>query len=163
MHRNAITFCRGWEWEIGKTAGGHKSLHERKFRNEKTKSKHSFPEYFISTSFLVSCITGFCSKDSECCDADFGHDIAKPVPEHDFHGLVATHRGKEGLLPPLNADRGIGDCNPKRVRFDSSKSSTYKKGGISFNNTDPALRGESQSSGFTGLDDISVRARDVRN
>ncbi|KAH7697131.1 aspartic protease 2, partial [Aphelenchoides avenae] len=106
----------------------------------------------------LSCLTGFCSKDSECCDADFGNEVAQRAFESDFRSLVTADRTRNGMLPPLNADRGIGDCNPKRVRFNSAKSSTYKKSGISFNDT----AGPS-GWGFTGLDVISLGSLSVED
>lgn len=114
--------------------------------------------FICNTPLSLACWTGFCSINSECCDDNWSiFGSAQPQrPQDDVIGP----RSAERKIHPLMTGVGDGDCNAKRIRFDSSKSSTYRKNGTSFADTDdntsdgPVAR--PGGSGQMGVDTVAV-------
>lgn len=80
-----------------------------------------------------------------------------------FSGLHPVVQKSITKLRPLMAGVGDGDCNSNRIRFQSSKSSTYKKDGTPFNDWSYGVSDEPDAvpdgNGTFGVDSVSVSAR----
>lgn len=107
---------------------------------------------------LVTCLVGICDDNSECCIGDFTGDAWN-------HRTPANRTLDLNLLKqyPLVAAAGTGGCHPQRKRFDGSKSSTYAKDAVTFNDNDISNAGVdlAQGSGFTGNDTMTVGHRSL--
>ncbi|KAH7668059.1 hypothetical protein AAVH_43106, partial [Aphelenchoides avenae] len=104
----------------------------------------------------IACLTGFCSINSECCDGNFDLHVSGGRRESGSHPEVQKNIAK---VHPLMAGVGDGDCNSNRIRFQSSKSSTYKKDGTAFNDWSYGVSDEPDAvpdgNGTFGVDTVS--------
>lgn len=115
----------------------------------------------------IACWTGFCSINSECCDGNFDLHATNGLRENVLSGLHPEVQTNGAKLHPLMAGVGDGDCNSNRIRFQSSKSSTYKKDGTAFTDWSYGVSDEPVArpggNGTFGVDTVSIGTLAIKN
>ncbi|KAH7712615.1 aspartic protease 2B [Aphelenchoides avenae] len=80
----------------------------------------------------MSCLLNFCDYFSECCQVFVDNGPPYGAPDDDRADVLRRSRGASAWSGNVSRADGnaYGACSPKRHRFDSSKSSTYKRDGL---------------------------------